>query len=123
MPPQLAGSGGSQSSGSMPFISTSLHWPGHGTQLVPFGSNAHSVEPQSVFTQRLHGSSPVLSTPSRPGSVMFMSLQFGETAGFCTMSRQPVASHVVQQPKQSQPGGVTAPQLSLHFCGTATLPH
>ena len=45
----------------------SVVWPGHRMQVAP----PHSLLPHIVFlTQRLHGSSPVLSTPSGPLSAM-----------------------------------------------------
>jgi hypothetical protein len=48
------------------------------------------------------------------GSRSVASVQFGEVDGLVAMSMQPAASHTVQQPKQSQPGGVSGAQLSMH---------
>src|SRR5262245_40029036 len=81
-------------------------WPGHRMQVCM----PHPPPPHCVFcTQRLHGSSPVLSTPSGPLLVMFMLLHAGDTAGLRMMLRHELGSvgiwQTVQQPKQSQPGG------------------
>ena len=97
-------------------------------------SPPHSSLPHIVFfTQRLHGSSPVpvqtpvvmshASSPSGPASVMLLWSHIGETAGLRMMSRQPISLHTVQQPKQSQPGGVSGPQFMLHFDGTGVWPN
>src|ERR1043165_3555602 len=93
-------------------------WPGQRTHVAP----PHSELPQSAFfTHCLHAA----------GSFTFVESQFGDTAGLMSMSKQPpggVASasaglQMVQQPKQSQPGGASLPQTSMHFCGTGVWPH
>src|SRR5262247_2050047 len=56
------------------------------------------------------------------GSWIVVASHIGEVAGLIAMSTQPAASHSVQQPKQSQPGGVIAPHTSLHCCGTCAWP-
>ena len=69
--------------------------------------------PHAVFfTQRLH----------KFGSASTDESQFGEIAGLIAMSKQVAPSQIVQQPKQSQPGGVMPPQTIVHFGGTGSLP-
>ena len=59
------------------------------------------------------------------GSARFVSLQFGEAVGLVRMSKHIVGfagSQIVQQPKQSQPGGASLPQVSMHFCDKVPVP-
>src|SRR5262245_44439675 len=74
-------------------------WPGHSTQ--PSGS--HAVPHSSTCVQRGHSS----------GSSSVVSSQSGDVLGLIATSTQVSPSQIVQQPKQSQPGGVTALQYSM----------
>jgi hypothetical protein len=70
--------------------------------------------PQDVlFTQRLHAF----------GSEMFAAVQFGETAGLMSTSAHVEPLQIVQQPKQSQPGGASGAHTSMHCCGTGVWPN
>ena len=78
-------------------------WPGQRMQVWP----PHCVLPQSAtFVHDLQ----------MFGSLIVDRLQPGDVFGFVAMSRQTfvTGSQSVQQPKQSQPGGVSAPQTILH---------
>src|SRR5678816_4882125 len=78
----------------------------------------HVEPPQSPPPQ----SATFVHTLHLVGSWRVVSSQSGDVAGLIATSTQPAASHTVQQPKQSQPGGVIAPHTSLHCCGTCALP-
>ena len=82
-------------------------WPGHKTHESP----PHGVPHTVFFAQVKH----------LVGSRSVASVQFGDVDGFVAMSTQPAASHTVQQPKQSQPGGVSGAQVSMHCCVNGTL--
>ena len=57
------------------------------------------------------------------GSLIVSAVQFGETSGLMSTVAHVVPLQILQQPKQSQPGGASGAQTSTHFCGTIVLPN
>jgi hypothetical protein len=85
-------------------------WPGQRTHVVP----PHVLPPHAVlFTQRLQTF----------GSPMLAAVQFGETSGLMSTSAHVAPLQIVQQPKQSQPGGASGAHTSMHCCGTGVWPN
>jgi hypothetical protein len=83
-----------QTGGSMPAF-----WPGHSTHVAP----PHAAPHVALRTQVRHAAVRIVAYE-----------QPALTAGLSITSTQPAPSHIVQQPKQSQPAGARGAHFVLH---------